>query len=106
MSEIRTLANSYGHTAFTLLAAACAITLTCPDHHDRLLLGLAVANRDHVAVERVLGFYVTLTVLPVDLRGDPLLRVDAPRRRSYRRRVRASRTIVPGHRLRPCNFTR
>ncbi|WP_381330695.1 condensation domain-containing protein [Streptomyces kaempferi] len=71
MSEIRTLANSYGHTAFTLLAAACAITLTCPDHHDRLLLGLAVANRDHVAVERVLGFYVTLTVLPVDLRGDP-----------------------------------
>lgn len=71
MSKIRTRANSRGHTAFILLAAACAVALTCRDHEDRLLLGLAVADREHVAVERVLGFFVTLTVLPVDLRGDP-----------------------------------
>lgn len=71
VSEIHTLAGSAGHTTFTLLAAAFAVTLTCQDYQDRLLLGLAVANRDHVAVERLLGFYVTLTVLPVDLRGNP-----------------------------------
>lgn len=91
VSAIRALANTSGHTAFTLLAAACAVALTCRNRQDRLLLGLAVANRDHVAVERLLGFFVTMTVLPVDLRGDP-------RFSELMRRVAEATAAVYGHR--------
>ncbi|MGI5255444.1 condensation domain-containing protein [Actinacidiphila glaucinigra] len=71
VSAIHALANSSGHTAFTLLAAACAVALTHRNQQDHLLLGLAVANRDHSAVEQLLGFFVTMTLLPVNLSGDP-----------------------------------
>lgn len=65
------LAAAHGHTAFTVLSAACAIALTRRTGQDRVLLGLAVANRDRPEVAGVLGFFATLTVLPVDLTEDP-----------------------------------
>ncbi|MFK4272908.1 condensation domain-containing protein [Streptomyces milbemycinicus] len=71
VSAIRDLGAAHGHTAFTVLAAACAIALTRRTGHDRVLLGLAVAGRDRPEVASVLGFFATLSVLPVDLTQDP-----------------------------------
>ncbi|GLF95303.1 condensation domain-containing protein [Streptomyces yaizuensis] len=71
---VRALAAGHGHTAFTVLAAVCALALAGRSGQERVPLGLAVANRDHPQLDRLLGFFVTLSVLPVDLRGDPELR--------------------------------
>ncbi|MGY0056624.1 condensation domain-containing protein [Streptomyces sp. LZ34] len=71
VSAVRDLSAAHGHTAFTVLAAACAIALTRRTGQDRVLLGLAVAGRDRPEVAGVLGFFTTLSVLPVDLTQDP-----------------------------------
>ncbi|MFG2881455.1 condensation domain-containing protein [Streptomyces sp. NPDC048297] len=68
MDALRALARRRAQSMFSVLAAGCALALTRDSGQDRVLLGLAVANRDRPEIERALGFFVTLTVLPVDLR--------------------------------------
>ncbi|RKG97821.1 condensation domain-containing protein [Corallococcus carmarthensis] len=69
--SVHALASAERQTVFTVLAAACGLVLGHPAGRERVLLGLAVANRDLPEVERVLGFFVNTVVLEVDLRGDP-----------------------------------
>ncbi|MBZ4402341.1 condensation domain-containing protein [Myxococcus sp. AS-1-15] len=71
---VRALASTERQTVFTVLAAACGRVLGHRAGRERVLLGLAVANRDLPEVERVLGFFVETVVLQVDLRGDVDLR--------------------------------
>ncbi|MFY0578573.1 condensation domain-containing protein [Cystobacter fuscus] len=70
-AAVHVLASAGRQTAFTVLAAACGVVL---GHHaggERVLLGLAVANRELPEVERVLGFFVNTVALRIDLGGDP-----------------------------------
>ncbi|WP_434299178.1 condensation domain-containing protein [Corallococcus exiguus] len=69
--SVHSLASAERQTVFTVLAAACGVVLGQRAGRERVLLGLAVANRDLPEVERVLGFFVNTVVLEVDLRGDP-----------------------------------
>ncbi|EPX55610.1 Long-chain-fatty-acid--CoA ligase [Cystobacter fuscus DSM 2262] len=55
----------------TVLAAACGVVLGHQAGRERVLLGLAVANRELPEVERVLGFFVNTVALRIDLSGDP-----------------------------------
>ncbi|MFD8013854.1 condensation domain-containing protein [Streptomyces sp. NPDC058955] len=88
---LRETAAARGHGLFSVLASACAVALSRHEEEDRLPLGLAVANRDRPEVAGLLGFFATLTVLPVDLRGNPAFadvveRVSRARTETYRHR--------------------
>jgi non-ribosomal peptide synthetase component F len=50
---------------------ACGVVLGARSGQDRLLLGLAVANRERPEVENLLGFFVNTVALTIDLTGDP-----------------------------------
>ncbi|WNG18713.1 condensation domain-containing protein [Cystobacter fuscus] len=70
-AAVRSLASTGRQTAFTVLAAACGVVLGHHAGRERVLLGLAVANRELPEVERVLGFFVNTVALRIDLSGDP-----------------------------------
>jgi hypothetical protein len=69
------LARTERQTVFAVLAAACALVLGRRGGQERLLIGLAVSNRERPEVQRVLGFFVNTVALSVDLTGDPAFHV-------------------------------
>ncbi|WP_434381473.1 condensation domain-containing protein [Melittangium boletus] len=74
LSRLRAQASAEGQTLFTVLAAACGLVVGRLADRERLVLGLAVANRDPPEVERVLGFFVNTVALRIDLGGGPSFR--------------------------------
>jgi acyl carrier protein len=65
------LAKDHQHTVSTAMTAVCAAALAARSGQDRLLLGLAVANRDQPQIQGVLGFFVNSVPLHIDLSADP-----------------------------------
>ncbi|MFE5586864.1 condensation domain-containing protein [Kitasatospora sp. NPDC056531] len=70
-AAVRGLAGTQRQTVFTVLLSAFAVALAHRADQPRLVLGLAVANRDQPQVQRVLGFFVNTVALHLDLTGDP-----------------------------------
>jgi amino acid adenylation domain-containing protein len=67
----RALSRRQGTTLFMTLLAAFAAQLQRYVGADDLLLGSPVANRSRGEIEGLIGFFVNLLVLRVDLAGEP-----------------------------------
>jgi amino acid adenylation domain-containing protein len=70
-AAVRALSRRQGATLFMTLLAAFAAQLQRYAGADDLLLGSPVANRGRAEIEGLIGFFVNLLVLRVDLAGEP-----------------------------------
>ncbi|HVR11613.1 MAG TPA: amino acid adenylation domain-containing protein, partial [Thermoanaerobaculia bacterium] len=61
----------HGATLFMTLLAGFAAFLARWTGADDLVVGTPIANRNHLATERLIGFFVNSLVLRLDLGGDP-----------------------------------
>jgi len=61
----------HGATLFMTLFAGFAALLARASGHDDLVVGSPIANRHHLATERLIGFFVNSLALRLDLAGDP-----------------------------------
>lgn len=68
------LAHGESATLFMIAATAYATVLSNLTRQDELLLGAGIANRDHQAIEGLIGFFVNTLPLRVDLSGCGSLR--------------------------------
>lgn len=73
LADARALAAAQRTTVFVVLAACCGAVVGRLAGQQRLVLGLALANRDHPDVGRLLGFFVNSVPLPIDLTENPKL---------------------------------
>jgi len=67
-------ARAEGATPFMVLLAAYAALLRRHARSDDVVLGTVVANRDRVELEPLVGFFVNLLVVRLDLAGAPSFR--------------------------------
>lgn len=82
LAALRELARSNRASLFSVLAGALAALLVRHGADEEIVLGTVVANRDRPELERLIGYFVNLVPLRIDLRGSPTLRdvVDIARR--------------------------
>jgi aspartate racemase len=73
-NALRQLGRREGLTSFmTMLAGFKAVLARCTGATD-IVLGTPVANRRHVEIERIVGFFANTLVLRTSLDGDPSFR--------------------------------
>src|SRR6185369_11180921 len=69
--ELGALARGQGVTAFMLLLASFQTLLARYSRQTDLCIGTPIANRTHVEVEGLIGFFANTLVLRADLGEDP-----------------------------------
>jgi amino acid adenylation domain-containing protein len=69
--DLRALSRREHATLFMLLLAAFKVLLARYSGQEDILVGTPVANRSHVELEAVVGFFANTLVLRTDLTGDP-----------------------------------
>jgi non-ribosomal peptide synthase protein (TIGR01720 family) len=69
--RLRALGQARGATLFMTMLAAYSVLLARFSGQDDLVIGSPVANRPRVELEGLIGFFINLLVLRVDLRGNP-----------------------------------
>jgi non-ribosomal peptide synthetase component F len=72
--EIKSLSNREGVTLFMTLLAAFKVLLYRYSGQEDIIVGTAVANRNSIERERLIGFFVNTLPLRTDLSGDPTFR--------------------------------
>ncbi|HEX7184129.1 MAG TPA: non-ribosomal peptide synthase/polyketide synthase [Thermoanaerobaculia bacterium] len=73
-TSLRSLARTERATLFMVLVAAFDIVLHYLGNTDDVVVGTNVANRTHRETEDLIGFFLNLLVLRVDLSGNPSYR--------------------------------
>jgi amino acid adenylation domain-containing protein len=68
---LRALSRRQGVTLFMTLLASFAALLSRYARQEDVLVGTPVANRNHLALEDLIGLFVNTLVLRTDLSGDP-----------------------------------
>jgi len=71
--EIHALAHSYGATPFMILLTAYAVVLYRHSAQDDMVIGSPAASRTRREIEPLIGFFVNMLGLRVDLANDPTL---------------------------------
>jgi len=72
MSEaLLALSRRQGATLYMMLLAAFAVLLNRYTGDEDLVIGSPVANREQVEIESLIGFFVNMVALRIDLRGSP-----------------------------------
>ncbi|PYP93124.1 MAG: non-ribosomal peptide synthetase [Candidatus Angelobacter sp. Gp1-AA117] len=72
--DIKALAANEGVTLFMALLAAWKILLAQRARQSDLVIGTAIAGRNHSEIEPLIGFFVNTLPLRTDLSGNPSLR--------------------------------
>jgi amino acid adenylation domain-containing protein len=72
--SLRTLSRREGATLFMLLLAAFKVLIARYSGQADIAVGTPVANRSHVELEPVVGFFANTLILRTDLAGDPSFR--------------------------------
>ncbi|MGE5324322.1 MAG: condensation domain-containing protein, partial [Actinomycetota bacterium] len=72
-NEIHTLSRRQGTTPFMIFLAAFTTMLHHYSGQRDIVVGTAVANRNHSQTEDLIGFFVNLLALRTDLSGNPAL---------------------------------
>jgi alpha-ketoglutarate-dependent taurine dioxygenase len=70
-AAIHELSQRYGATPFMTMMAAFQLFLSSVTGRDDVLTGTDVANRNRVELEQLVGFFVNLLPVRIDLTGDP-----------------------------------
>jgi amino acid adenylation domain-containing protein len=70
-AALSSLCLQHGTTLFTALAAALGVVLQRYTGRHDLCLGTTVAGRDRAELEPLIGFFINIVVLRLDLSGDP-----------------------------------
>ncbi|HJP93409.1 MAG TPA: amino acid adenylation domain-containing protein [Pyrinomonadaceae bacterium] len=70
-AALNELCQQQGVTPFMTLMAAFQLFLSRCTGHDDVLVGTDVANRSRVELEQLVGFFVNLVPVRIDLTGDP-----------------------------------
>jgi amino acid adenylation domain-containing protein len=73
-TDIKALAANEGVTLFMALLAAWKILLAQRARQSDLVIGTAIAGRNHSEIEPLMGFFVNTLPLRTDLSGNPSLR--------------------------------
>jgi non-ribosomal peptide synthetase component F len=73
-SAVRSAALAQGCTLFMVLLASFAATLHRWSGQTELVIGSVSGGRDRPELERVIGYFLRMLVIRVDLRGDPTFR--------------------------------
>jgi hypothetical protein len=94
VQRLHLLGRREGVTLFMSLLAALTLVLRRYSGQDDVVLGTDDANRDRVAAEGLIGFFVNQLVLRLDLSGDP-------QARELLRRVRVTALDAYDHRETP-----
>jgi len=71
VEEIKELSQREGVTLFMTLLAAFQVLIACYSRQDDIVVGTDVANRNHVEIENLIGFFVNQLVLRTDISGNP-----------------------------------
>ena len=71
VNRLEELARREGVTLFMLLNAAYAIILGRYSQQEDVVIGFPMANRQHKEFEEMLGFFINMLPLRVDLSGNP-----------------------------------
>jgi amino acid adenylation domain-containing protein len=72
--SIESISLREGKTLFMTLLAAFAAVLHRSSGQDDLVIGSPVANREHLETEELIGFFVNILPLRIDLSGEPSYR--------------------------------
>jgi amino acid adenylation domain-containing protein len=72
--EIKSLSRREGVTLFMALLAAFKVLLYRYSGQEDIIVGTAIANRNSIERERLIGFFVNILPLRSDLSGDPTFR--------------------------------
>ena len=73
-TTLKSLSRGEGMTSFmTILAAFAALLSRYSGQHD-LVIGVPVAGRNRVEIEKLIGFFINTLPLRIDLEGDPSFR--------------------------------
>ncbi len=72
--DLKALSRREGTTLFMTLLGAFAVLLARYSHQDDLVIGSPIAQRPHRHLEPLIGFFVNLLALRVDLSGSPSFR--------------------------------
>jgi len=72
--QLKELSRSEGVTLFMTLVAALQALLGRYSGQDDIVVGTPIANRNHVAIEGLIGFFANTLVLRTDLSGNPSFR--------------------------------
>lgn len=73
--ELSALSSDEGVTLFMTLLAAWQTLLYRYTGHERIPVGVPVANRNQTGIEGLIGFFVNLLVLCTEMQGDPTFSV-------------------------------
>jgi non-ribosomal peptide synthetase component F len=74
LNALKELAQKEGVTLFMALLAAYSVLLARLSRQEDLTIGSPVANRSRVELEGLIGFFINMVVLRMDLSGDPSFR--------------------------------
>lgn len=74
VERLNELGHSEGATLFMTLMAALLTLLHRYTGQEDIILGTAVAGRNHAEIEKLIGFFINTLVLRTDLSGNPTFR--------------------------------
>ncbi|MCA1372779.1 MULTISPECIES: non-ribosomal peptide synthetase [unclassified Bradyrhizobium] len=89
-SGIRRLSQSHGASAFMTVLAAWAVVLSRLSSQTDIVIGTPTANRNRPEIEGLIGFFVNMLALRVDLSAEPSVA-------ELLRRVRAAALAAQDH---------
>ncbi len=72
--QLKTLSKQEGVTLFMIFLAAFKIMLFRYTGQEDIIVGTPVANRNHIEMEKLIGFFINMLVLRSDLSGNPTFR--------------------------------
>src|SRR5438093_8364960 len=73
-ASLRALSQHAGVTLFMTMLAAYQTLLARYTRQDDIVVGTPIANRTYAELEDLIGFFVNMLALRVDLTGDPTFR--------------------------------
>ncbi|KAK9761449.1 hypothetical protein K7432_013640 [Basidiobolus ranarum] len=68
---LKRLSQEHGVTLFVILLTAWSTVLSRLSGQDDIVIGTLNANRNHPEIERMIGFFVNVLALRIDLSGEP-----------------------------------
>lgn len=69
--QLKAFSQQSGATLFMTLLGALATLLSRYSQHQDIVIGSPIANRNRVELEPLIGFFINLLALRIDLSGDP-----------------------------------